>query len=209
MSCILKFRSLEISLEILERSFRRGEKTEISREASWDIPGAHQMQPPSPLISWVNPFPSRFINRTACFPRKVSYFRECRMSPWKKKVGRSRIQKPVLRPFSFFTIPPFLRFYSRWDLGILKKKLMNYPTGDGTKAANWGSRKGYLCECFFLPLYIPHVSRHFEKSRRWSVLWTIWNFSMINAEKLPGSFDFCHHCGVDFASLAPRAKAMT
>ena len=36
------------------------------------------------LISWVNPFPSRFINRTACFPRKVSYFRESRMSPWKK-----------------------------------------------------------------------------------------------------------------------------
>ena len=48
------------------------------------IPGAHQMEPPSPLISWVNPFPSRFINRTACFPRKVSYFRESRMSPWKK-----------------------------------------------------------------------------------------------------------------------------
>ena len=155
MSCILKFRSLEISLEILERSFRRGEKTEISREASWDIPGANQMHPPSPLISWVNPFPSRFINRTACFPRKVSYFRECRMSPWKKKVGRSRIQKPVLRPFSFFTIPPFLRFYSRWDLGILKKKLMNYPTGDGTKAANWGSRKGYLCECFFFAVIHP------------------------------------------------------
>ena len=36
--------------------------------------GAHQMEPPSPLISWVNPFPSRVINRTACFPRKVSYF---------------------------------------------------------------------------------------------------------------------------------------
>ena len=32
------------------------------------------------------PFPSRFINRTACFPRKVSYFRESRMSPWKIKV---------------------------------------------------------------------------------------------------------------------------
>ena len=42
------------------------------------------MEPPSPLISWVNPFPSRFINRTVCFPRKVSYFGESRMSPWKK-----------------------------------------------------------------------------------------------------------------------------
>ena len=37
MSCILKFCSLKISLETLERSLHRGEKTEISREASWDI----------------------------------------------------------------------------------------------------------------------------------------------------------------------------
>ena len=82
--------------------------------------GAHQMQPPSPLISWVNPFPCRFINRTVCFPRKVSFFRKSRMSRWKNKIGWSRTQKPVLRPFSFFTIRPFLQFYSRWDLGIMK-----------------------------------------------------------------------------------------
>ena len=37
MSCILKFRSLKISLETLERSFHRREKTEISREASWGM----------------------------------------------------------------------------------------------------------------------------------------------------------------------------
>ena len=37
MSSILKFCSLKISLETLERSLHRGEKTEISREASWDI----------------------------------------------------------------------------------------------------------------------------------------------------------------------------
>ena len=37
MGCILKFRSFKISLETFERSFRRGEKTEISREASSDI----------------------------------------------------------------------------------------------------------------------------------------------------------------------------
>ena len=53
---------------------------------------------------------------------------------------------------------------------------------------------------FFLLSYIPDVSMHFEKSRRLNVLWTIWNFSMISAEKVPGSFDFCHHRGVDFAS---------
>ena len=34
MSCILKFRSLKIPL--VEPSFSHGEKTEISREASWD-----------------------------------------------------------------------------------------------------------------------------------------------------------------------------
>ena len=32
MSCILKFRSLKISLETFERSFHRGEKREIGRE---------------------------------------------------------------------------------------------------------------------------------------------------------------------------------
>ena len=83
------------------------------------ITGA-QMEPPSQLISWVNPFPSRFINRTASFPRKVSYFRESRVSPWKNKIGWSRTQKPVLRPFSFFPLRPFLQSYSRWDLGIMK-----------------------------------------------------------------------------------------
>ena len=29
--------------------------------------GAHQMEPPSLLISWVNPFPSRVLNRTIFF----------------------------------------------------------------------------------------------------------------------------------------------
>ena len=88
----------------------------LSRGGSLDLPlaGAHQMEPPSPLISWVNPFPSRFINRTACFPaRNVSYFLESRMSPSKNKVGWSRTREPVLRPFSFYTIRPFLWFYSR------------------------------------------------------------------------------------------------
>ena len=33
-------------------------------ERIYTEPGAHQMEPQSPLISWVNPFPSRFINRT-------------------------------------------------------------------------------------------------------------------------------------------------
>ena len=35
-------------------------------------------------------------------PRKVSYFRESHMSPWKNMVGRSLNQKPVVRPFFLF-----------------------------------------------------------------------------------------------------------
>ena len=116
------------------------------------------MEPPSPLISWVNPFPSRFINRTVCFPRKVSYFRKSRMSRWKNKIGWSRTQKPVLRPFSFFTLRPFLQFYSRWDLGIMEIKVNELPDwdwawSDGTKAANWGSRKGSILFFFFAVLH--------------------------------------------------------
>ena len=48
--------------------------------------GAHDLEPLCPLISWVNPFQSRFINRTPFFLREVSYFRESRMSPWTMQV---------------------------------------------------------------------------------------------------------------------------
>ena len=74
---------------------------------------------------------------------------------------------------------------------------MNYPT---ERTEDHGKVIFASVFFFFLPSYIPRVSMHFEKSRRLSVLWTIWNFSMISAEKVPGSFDFCHHRGVDFAS---------
>ena len=50
------------------------------------------------------------------------------------KVGWSWTQKPVLRPFSFYTMRPFLLFYSRWDLGIMKLKLINYPNETEHKA---------------------------------------------------------------------------
>ena len=89
---------------------------------------------------------------------------------------------------------------------------MNYPTETEHEAMGQRQRtEGHgkvifasvfvlFCFVFFLPLYIPHLSMHLEKSRRLSVLWTIWNFSMISAGKVLGSFDFCHHRGVDFAS---------
>ena len=37
------------------------------RRGGYKTPGAHWTAPPSPLISWVNPFPSRFINRANFF----------------------------------------------------------------------------------------------------------------------------------------------
>ena len=50
--------------------------TTTNKQTKWDQvevisaaspPGTHLMAPQSPLISWVNPFPSRFINRTIFF----------------------------------------------------------------------------------------------------------------------------------------------
>ena len=165
------------------------------------------MEPPSPLISWVNPFPSRFINRTACFPRKVSYFRESRMSTWikwswMKSNSEARPSNVFLLYYtSIFTILQPLG-YGYHEIKVNKLPDWDWAWSDGTKAANWGSRKGceYFCFFCFLPSSIPHLSMNLEKSRRLSVLWTIWNFWMISAEKVPGSFDFCHHRGVDFAS---------
>ena len=87
----------------------------------------------------------------------------------------------------------------------MKQKFMNYPAetkheamGQRQRTENHG--KVIFASLLFWLSYIPNVSKHFEKSRQLSVLWTIWNFLMINAEKVQGSFDFCHHRGEDFAS---------
>ena len=75
------------------------------------------MEPPSPLISRVNPFPSRFINRTASFPRKVSYFCESRVSPHREKIKLDEVE---LRSPSFDRFPFFLyvHFYNFTAAGI-------------------------------------------------------------------------------------------
>ena len=81
---------------------------------------------------------------------------------------------------------------------------MNYPTETEHEAMGQRQRTEdhgkVIFASIFLPPYISHLSLHLEKSRRLSVLWTMWNFSMVSAEKVLGSFDFCHHRGVDFAS---------
>ena len=180
----------------------------------WLLAGAHQMELPSPLISWVNPFPSRFINRTACFPRQVSYFRKSRMSPWKKwswMKSNSEARPSTVFLFyytSIFTIlQPLGSPSGCHEIKVNELPDWDWAWSDGTKAANWGSRKGYLCECFFLlPPYIPHLSMHLEKSRRLSVLWTIWNLSMISAEKVPGLFDFLSSPWSGFRQLSTACK---
>ena len=84
---------------------------------------------------------------------------------------------------------------------------MNYPT---TEHEAMGQRQRtedhgkviFGSVVFFFFAVIHPTCKHAEKSRRLSVLWTICTFSMISAEEVPGSFDFCHHRGVlvDFAS---------
>ena len=167
------------------------------------------MEPPSPLISWVDPFPSRFRNSTACFPPKVSYFCESPMSPWKKWSWMKSNSEALPSTVFLFYYTSIFTILQPLGSGCHEIKVNELPDwdwawSDGTKAVIWGSRKGYLCECFlFLFFFFRHeshiLSMHLKKSRRLSILWTIWNFSMIRAEKVPGSFDFCHHRGVDFA----------
>ena len=139
----------------------------------------------SPLISWVNPFPSRFINRTACFPRKVSYFRESRMSPWKK--GSWMKSSSEARPSTIFLFYYTSIFTILQPLGSRCHEIKvnelpdwDWAWSDGTLRI---TERLSLRVFLFLPPYIPHLSMHLEKSRRLSVLWTIWNFSMISPEK--------------------------
>ena len=162
------------------------------------------MEPSSPLISWVNPFPSRFINRTAFFPWKVSYFCESCMSPWKKwswMKSKSEASPSTVFFFYYTSIFTILQPLGSECHGIKVNELPeteHEAMGQRQRTEDHG--KVIFVSVFFLPSYIPHLSMQLEKSRRLSVLWTIWNFSMISTEKVPGSFDFCHHRGVDFAS---------
>ena len=83
MSCILKFRSLKISLETLERSFHRVEKTEISREASWDIWNStllralcysHSHDVNFLAFHWFLKFPGRFLFSSSYFIFSINTF---------------------------------------------------------------------------------------------------------------------------------------
>ena len=142
-----------------------------SAYARWMILESHRSPSNGASISiksWVA-FPSRFISRTACFPRKVSYFRESRMPPWKKwswMKSNSEARPSTVFLFCYTSIFTILQPLGSGYHEIKVNELpdWDWAWSDGTKAANWGSLKGYLCECFYLSSHILHVSMHFEKS---------------------------------------------
>jgi len=90
MSWILKFWSLKISLETLERSLHHGEKTEISRKASWDI--------------WNSPFLVLFKEESHCLVRlssssKLWGVNNCLKRHFRKPltISRTRLSKDPVR----------------------------------------------------------------------------------------------------------------
>ena len=93
------------------------------------------MEPPSPLISWVNPFPSRFIieqlvSREKCH---ISVSLVCHRE--KNEAGWSRTQKPVLRPFSFLLYVHFYDFTAAWIwVSWNKSWWITRQWSDGTKS---------------------------------------------------------------------------
>ena len=115
----------------------------------------------------------------------------------KKWIGWSRTQKPVLRPFSFFTIRPIFIILQPLGSGYHERKVNELPDwdwawSDGTKAANRRSRKGYLCEWFFLAVIHPTFKdapwkeslddlELFYDQRRKSVR-IIWNYCSLRNE---------------------------
>ena len=61
------------------------------------------------------PFPSRFINRTPCFPQKVSYFRDSRIPPLKIKLDEDKIGSLSYDRFPFL---PYIHFPDFTAAGI-------------------------------------------------------------------------------------------
>ena len=113
----------------------------------------------SPLISWVTPFPSRFINKTACFPQKVSYFVSLVCHREKIKLYEVELRSPFSPVFPLYYYDTFtilqLLGSGYHEIKVNELPDWDWAWSDGTKAANWGSRKGYLCECFFFAVIHP------------------------------------------------------
>ena len=121
------------------------------------------------------------------------------MSPWKNKVGWSRTQKPVLRPFSFFKYTSIFTILQPLGSGYHEIKVNDlpewgWPWSNGTKAANWAeSLKGYLCRCFFFVCLFVFAVIHSTCKHALRKESTIkcsvddLELSMISAEKVPRS----------------------
>ena len=118
------------------------------------------------------------------------------------KLDEVELRSPSFDRFPFLLYVQFYNFTAAgiWDEIKVNELPVTEHEAMGQRQRTEDHGKVIFVSVFFLPSYIPHLSMQLEKSRRLSVLWTIWNFSMISTEKVPGSFDFCHHRGVDFAS---------
>ena len=86
------------------------------------------------------------------------------MSPWKrwswmKSNSKTRPSTVFLFYYAsiFIIIQPLGSGYHEIKVNELPA---DWAWTDGTKAANWGSRKGYLCECFFFFPVIHLTFKH-------------------------------------------------
>ena len=82
------------------------------------------------------------------------------------KLDEVELRSPSFDRFPFLLYVHFYNFGSRWDLGIMKQKLMNYPTeteheamGQRQRAEDHG-KVIFASVFFFLPSNIPHLSMH-------------------------------------------------
>ena len=143
------------------------------------------MEPPSPLICWVNPFPSRFINRTACFPRQVSYFRESHMSPLKMKLDEVELRSPSLNRLPFYYTSIFMILQplgsGYHEIKVNESPDWDWAWSDGTKGELRITEK--LSLPVFLFVIIHSTCKHvddlelFDDQRRKSARIMIWFLS--------------------------------
>ena len=122
--------------------------------------------------------------------------------PWVSYVNvkKNELDEAELRSPSFDRFPflLYVHFYSFTAAGIWDEIKVNelpdwdWAWSDGTKAANWRSRKGYLCEWFFLAVIHPTFKdapwkeslddlELFYDQRRKSVR-IIWNYCSLRNE---------------------------
>ena len=124
-----------------------------------------------------------------------------------RKFYEVELRSPSFDRFSFLL---YVHFYNFTDAGIWVS--WNYPTETEHEAMGQRQRTEdhgkviFASVFFFLLSYISHLSMHLEKSRRLSVLWTIWNFSMISSRKIARIIWFLSSPWSGFRQLKNRVQ---